>query len=278
MAVLKFPIYKFIKLYLFFRKFIGNIFFNSKSKRIIDFQHHGYVMFGLKNQRNSMKLYYGLYEQEELKFFSNKIKSTHVCIDAGAGIGAYSLLFSKAKKVYSFEPKNLDSKLLELNIAYNKIYNTEIYRLLLSDKNEEIDFIECEASGLSAIVANNEKKHIQYLKNQYNVSKYKIFKIKSITIDSLNLKNLDILKIDVEGAEFKVINGALKTLKRCKPKYLLIEINDDALQLHGDSLLKLLEKLREYNYFPYHFLGGFLKPYEYGDFYRNNNFIFIQKD
>ena len=48
---------------------------------------------------------------------------------------------------------------------------------------------------------------------------------KTITIDSINLNNIDLIKIDVEGHEFEVLQGLEKTIKRCKPKVIAVEIN-----------------------------------------------------
>ena len=42
-------------------------------------------------------------------------------------------------------------------------------------------------------------------------------------LDSYNFKNISIMKIDVEGHEIAVLEGALNTIKRNKPK-ILIEV------------------------------------------------------
>ena len=46
------------------------------------------------------------------------------------------------------------------------------------------------------------------------------------TLDSLNFQKMDLLKIDVEGHEMEVLKGAAETLKRCKPRYIQIEIHN----------------------------------------------------
>jgi len=41
------------------------------------------------------------------------------------------------------------------------------------------------------------------------------------TLDSFNLDRVDILKIDVEGFEYGVLNGAVNTINKFKPKIIL---------------------------------------------------------
>ena len=43
------------------------------------------------------------------------------------------------------------------------------------------------------------------------------------TLDKYNFKNISIIKIDVEGHEINVLNGALNTILKNKPK-ILIEV------------------------------------------------------
>ena len=45
--------------------------------------------------------------------------------------------------------------------------------------------------------------------------------INTITLDSLELEQLDFIKIDVEGSEWQVIDGAMKTLAKYRPMIIL---------------------------------------------------------
>ena len=38
-----------------------------------------------------------------------------------------------------------------------------------------------------------------------------------VRLDSLNLQNVDYIKIDCEGFEYRVLQGAIETIKRCRP-------------------------------------------------------------
>lgn len=53
------------------------------------------------------------------------------------------------------------------------------------------------------------------------------------------LPRIDLIKIDVEGAEHLVIEGAMKTIKKFKPKILFEAWNEENL----NKVTKLLSKL-----------------------------------
>jgi hypothetical protein len=57
------------------------------------------------------------------------------------------------------------------------------------------------------------------------------------------------VKIDVQGAEPRVIEGALATLARCRPA-LFVEIDDQALREAGSSAQALMERLATLGYDP----------------------------
>ncbi len=50
------------------------------------------------------------------------------------------------------------------------------------------------------------------------------------TLDSFNLEKVDILKIDVEGFECDVVEGAINTISKHKPKIIL--------KMHGSKSRK----------------------------------------
>lgn len=58
-----------------------------------------------------------------------------------------------------------------------------------------------------------------------------------------------LVKIDVQGAEPRVIEGALRTLARCKPA-LFVEIDDQALRDAGSGAAALVDRLASLGYVP----------------------------
>jgi hypothetical protein len=52
-------------------------------------------------------------------------------------------------------------------------------------------------------------------------------------LDSFNFDTVDLIKIDVEGHEYQVVKGALKTIQRCRPA-VVVEISYEGKLLDHD--------------------------------------------
>lgn len=186
------------------------------------------------------KDYYGI-----KLLISNRVKDA--IIDVGGNLGISSMGFRSlgfVNKIIIFEPnkyiykKYIKKRLLE---NYN---NITTFNLALGDKNQEKFFYypyykkECIHYFCSfdkdyiknSIRISFRKKKIKILKN--------IIKIRSF--DSLNLKcKPKFIKIDVEGFDYEVIKGMLKTIKKNNP-IILVEFNKN-------NFFKINNLLRNYN-------------------------------
>jgi len=63
-------------------------------------------------------------------------------------------------------------------------------------------------------------------------------------VKKLNLKSIDLIKIDTEGAEYSILVGGMKTLKKFRPK-LIIETHP---WIDKDCNKKILKLLNSINY------------------------------
>jgi len=129
-------------------------------------------------------------------------------IDGGAYKGETSFWFlSKgAEKIYSFEPDSNCFSLLSENIKRNRVPDKIIpIKKALSNKVGIISFI---ATGVGASKLDAE------CKSQEN--------IEAVTLDSFvkkeGLPRVDFIKLDVEGAELEVLEGAVESIKKFRPK------------------------------------------------------------
>ncbi len=170
------------------------------------------IMKGPRNIAESWSMYG---EKTILDFIAN-LAIKGVCVDAGAWIGKYSFLMAKtARRVIAIEPDKLNFRLLQENIDLN-------------DKNIEpiqaaLDYKDGEAKlALSNSSSGHELADVSY---SDEVSEHVYgYKVKTISLNSLlNLigEDIDFIKMDVEGWEYKVILGALNTIKRFKPKLVI---------------------------------------------------------
>lgn len=150
------------------------------------------------------------------KVFEKYLDKNSVVIDAGAFVGTHTIKLSKiCKKVYAFEPCLPSYRLLSKNVKINKCDNVVLSSCGLSDKTGKTTFEWNRQNNLGAsALKGNDMEFFQAKKGDIA----SLNAVRLISIDSLGLEKLDFIKIDVEGYETKVIDGALHSIKRFKPK------------------------------------------------------------
>jgi len=177
-----------------------------------------------------------LHEYKEMliiRYLLRNNLNSGIFIDIGAHIGKYSIFLSKYfSKIIAIEPDKNNFNLLSKNIRINKLEDKIfLLNIAILDKEKFVWFFEYEDSVKSSI----KKSKIETLIEKY--------KVRSISLDELverlgiDVEKIRLIKIDVEGAEFEVIKGAIRTLKNSKP-ILLIEIKKNEVKI-----LKLLKHL-----------------------------------
>lgn len=151
----------------------------------------------------------------------------HSVLDIGANIGNHSLYFTLeagARKVVSFEPVPMTFSILEENIALNHLEEcVELHNCGLGREDSCADLLEYHAGNLGGTAIYPDKDGKLIVK----------------TLDELKLPDdIALIKIDVEGMEYDVVQGALKTIKKQHP-FMMIE----SLSQNAPKLLNLMEKL-----------------------------------
>src|SRR5688500_15565302 len=153
------------------------------------------------------------YEQDDVvdKFMS-WLKPDSVFYDLGANVGYYSFLAAQKIKngiIYSFEPIPDNAEMFQKHLQLNKTkFNTDVIRLktmAISDRLKEVSF-----SYDTSVEGNTYIRTAARFKNAE-----KLIPVAADSIDNLIDKNYrlpDVMKIDVEGAEFDVLSGAVRTI------------------------------------------------------------------
>jgi len=215
-----------------------------------------YNIINYKNQKKNYKFYLfencrlceyfksgNIWEPHVLKVFDEYLNKDSVCIDAGAHVGYHTIYMSSiVQRVHAFECNNKTYEKLRKNIQSNHINNVDLYKYGLTDKITNDIYLEfCNQSNTGASgLSNNPMGKPEYIKPLDKKQS-----VKMMTIDDLNLSKLDFIKIDVEGYERKVIDGAMKTIKKYKP-VILMEVWENH---HGvtslEHTLKLFDDLLE---------------------------------
>jgi len=174
------------------------------------------------------------HEAAEVKFLGSIVKEGMKVIDVGANIGVTTIAIAKKigerGSLYSFEPVPEYFDILRENLSCNGLKNVELFPLALTDQVGTVDFYQKELS--SGIVP------------QEGVKK---FKVNATTIDRFlderKIERIDLINMDCEGAEFLVLKGAEKTLRRSKVD-IFCEIHHDFLSQLGQSVGGIVEYLQ----------------------------------
>jgi hypothetical protein len=83
--------------------------------------------------------------------------------------------------------------------------------------------------------------------------------VRSITLDEvynkLNKPSVKLVKVDAEGAELRIMKGAVQLLKEEGP-YVIIEIDEEYLKRYNYGLEDFEEFMREMGYTHYYFIDN----------------------
>ena len=188
------------------------------------------------------------YEPDIVELIITNINPNKDVINIGANIGLYSNLAASKingpRKVLAVEPTPNAFNLLKKNTLRNNNENKSIlFEGAATDKDEDIE--------MNIILGKEEYSSIGKLVHDSVIKdKFIQVKVKGITLDSLVKRHEvepGILIIDVEGAELKVLKGAVETLKKYNP-VIISELDDALLFEQGSNSKEVIRFLEELNY------------------------------
>jgi len=175
-------------------------------------------------------------------FFKNKIndeenlyslvKENMTVLDIGANMGELTLNFAKIVsekgRIISFEPSWENFSKLSQNVFLNLKLKDRIrlYNVALGDTsgNSFLQKNDEHNSGMNSIGLTGEAVVMKSLDDIFSEEKF---------------EHCDLIKIDVEGFELKILKGAETVIKKFKP-ILYLEVNNDLMKPHGDSVSDLM--------------------------------------
>ena len=140
----------------------------------------------------------------------NYIKQNRVALDIGANVGLWSRdLVKRFDAVIAFEPVAMFRECLTRNVFAK---NLEIRDIALGDQEGMIKMIITKGNtGHTHVDPDSSNGDTQITR-----------------LDSLELPIVDYIKIDCEGFEYRVLQGAEQTVKRCCPVVVIEQKPHDA--------------------------------------------------
>ena len=184
----------------------------------------------------------GCYERELVELLRRVLDAGMTFVDVGAQIGYFSIvaaaLVGERGMVYSFEPDpDCFSRLVANSCAYPRV---TAHNSAVGDRTGEIAFYRSpnqSESGWGAIF--NEDGERARLS------------VRVCTLDSWasaeGIEQIDVLKMDVEGAEYRVLEGAQAVIARTRP-VMWVEANEVCLSRDSKSVSSILQLLTRWGY------------------------------
>ncbi|MCE2789263.1 MAG: FkbM family methyltransferase [Saprospiraceae bacterium] len=208
----------------FFNKTIKTNFYFPVSG-IIKFRSPTNKSFYLKTNETCFVTNYlfwkGTYNYESTPLYCQIFKISRSFLDIGSNVGLFSILAEVENpniRTDSFDPSPSSYYFTSINVKFNKLKNTYVNRLALTDKKSEVIFHEVllkkylyrnyHLSGASSIYSDFIQKGREYKVNTTSIDEY---------VKENKLPHVDFIKIDAERAEPLIIKGATKTIQRFFP-------------------------------------------------------------
>jgi FkbM family methyltransferase len=193
-------------------------------------------------------IFFGTYEEEEVKKIFKYIKRGMTVFDIGAHIGYFTLLMAHLVGpdglVFAFEPNPITYAQLKSNIAINPHLNDgriEILRTALGEDKSVQSFF-CPVSGSEGLAGLKDTKRA--LINE-------VIEVQVDTLDNFavthNVKKIDFVKMDIEGAEYDVLKGSEKVLNELHP-IILFEACELNTKPYGYRVFEELHYLEQRGY------------------------------
>lgn len=155
-----------------------------------------------------------------------------VALDCGANIGVHTVEWAKLMKewgsVIAVEAQERVFYALAGNIAIQNCFNARAIWAAVSNTPGELSFPEPDYRSQASFGSFELKPRVgtEFIGQAIDYSK-PTSTVKTIMIDGMGLERLDLLKIDVEGMEAEALQGAVDTIRRCKPILFVETIKSD---------------------------------------------------
>jgi FkbM family methyltransferase len=184
-----------------------------------------------------------LYEPDVSAVFIRAIQEGDTVLDIGANAGIFTILASRLAgsngRVIGFEPVADNLERLAANLALNDIANVTVVDQPASDRIDNVVFHLSSDNDGGHALWNLAKQPGQ----QKTRDTPRSIVMTSTTIDAevarLGLAPPRLIKIDTEGAEHRVLAGAIKLLMEFEIPYIITELHQFGLAQMGSSQTEL---------------------------------------
>ena len=179
----------------------------------------------------------GIYDPNLIVVVNTLLNKGGTLIDAGAGIGHFTLLASKAVgehgHIYAVEPSSREFNKLVDNINLNGLQN-----VICASR---CAFSDVSSGNISLSIAHKERNLLSTTGSEFStkgIEKVASEDVSLTTIDELVLNNrvsrVDVIKLDIEGGELRALNGAARTIAKFRPA-IMVGVHPISVKANGAS-------------------------------------------
>jgi FkbM family methyltransferase len=192
----------------------------------------------------------GAFERSTRATLQKLIKPGDIVFDIGANIGAHTLGLAQSAgpdgKVYAFEPTDLAFEKLKQNLALNPELSkrTDARQILLADDPSAPRETEIYASW--PLGAADDFVHPKHRGQLVTTLRARVDTVDRF-VERESIERLNLMKIDVDGHEYSVLRGAVKTVEKFQP-VLVMEMCPYVHDEKGHGFDALVGILRDAGY------------------------------
>jgi FkbM family methyltransferase len=180
-----------------------------------------------------------------------------VVFDIGAHAGQYTKLFARAAaagRVYAVEPGSYARVILRTVVWLHGLGNVVVLPMALGAV-PGLATLSLPIKGRSALGFG--LAHLGAAEKRWEAVAQELVTVTTLdaVVAALGLDRVDFIKADIEGWELRLLQGALDTLRRFRPR-LMLELTSDHLARGGDRLDDAFAFLGELGYAAFELAPG----------------------
>jgi FkbM family methyltransferase len=185
------------------------------------------------------RIYYGLYEEQNLAVIRRLVRPGETCIDIGANVGYITSvlagLVGPTGHVYAFEPA---PRCVEILRFLAKVSQVEVVPAAVTHRSGVVTFHETDR------ILSMGYGYVSDVRQASNSTAHEVdgWALDDFCVDR-GIDRVRFLKIDVEGAESLVLQGAQRLLAERRVDYVLTELSgqeDERVRTRDDDVRRLL--------------------------------------
>ncbi len=201
------------------------------------------------NEAIDSSIYYdGCFEPMTVAIINKYVKPGMTVLDIGANVGCHTFRLAKlvgtGGKVIAFEPMAIAFTKFSRNLELNNFTNIILEKMALSNEDRGNQALHFYASWPLSSDSHDKLHPFHHGLKSQGIAEV-------ITLDDYinkkGIEKVDFIKLDVDGYEYKVILGAVNSIRKLKP-VMIIEFGRYTLAEFGDGLEDLANLLASLGY------------------------------